>query len=408
MMTEAVGKKRINLVRLVQERELSKKAKEEERQPQNIIEQEQQQDTVVPYLPKDCVSNILIRMPTESLPKSMLVCKPWYNIITGPTFINSHFSRSESVLVFQKTSLDEEHSNPPAPIILFGGPTPNRTKKVCTQFIEFREGTSRIGKYKISCSGKIRAACNGLLLIDNTSKKGGLIVLNPVTRKSTSLPVGTLSLSNAESYGFAYSDVTGDYKVVHLFRDELRHINCEILNVGAKFWKEVNGPAFGLFGSLRCTAPVSSIGALHWIPQINHSDYLVSMELVNEKFHTVPLPKSCGTHDGILEMGGFLSFVTHEQPDIDIWILKGLHDEVWTKHHRISTCSVRSMVPMLSLKIGGDMIFKRKKDGSLHAYDFKLQLMRKVEGKVEEDIPSTSFPHVNSLVWWEKPKDVCD
>ncbi|GKV45614.1 hypothetical protein SLEP1_g52678 [Rubroshorea leprosula] len=362
-MAEAVGNRGVNLVRILQERALSKKGKEEERQLQNILEQKQQEDTVVPYLPKDCVSNILVRLPIESLiPKSMLVCKPWYNIITSPTFINSHFSQSESVLVFQRAVVDEGQPNHPAPILPFGGLTFNRTSKFSIQFIEFKEGNSRLAKYKISCSGKIRASCNGLLLMDSAMKRGGLMVVNPITRKWIFLPVGSLVPPHAESYGFAYSDVTGDYKVVHLFRDELGYMNCEILNVGAKYWKEVNGPAFGLFGWLGYI-PVSAIRALHWIPQIDHSDYLVSLELANEKFHKVPLPKSCRTHDRILEMGRFLSFVAHEELDIDIWILKGLHDEAWTKHHCIRTIGcVLDMVPILSLKIGEDMIFTREED----------------------------------------------
>ncbi|GLT31886.1 hypothetical protein SLA2020_065870 [Shorea laevis] len=104
-------------------------------------------------------------------------------------------------------------------------------------------------------------------------------------------------------------------------------------------------------------------------------------------------------------MGRFLSFVAHEELDIDIWILKGLHDEAWAKHHRIRTIGcVLDMVPILSLKIGEDMIFTREEDGSLHAYDFKQGLMRKVQGQ----IPPTSFPHINSLIWWEKAPDVCD
>ncbi|GLT31881.1 hypothetical protein SLA2020_065830 [Shorea laevis] len=75
-MAKAARNNGVNLVRLLQERALSKKGKEEERQPQNVLEQKQQQDTdtVVPYLPKDCVSNILVRLPIESLiPKSILI-----------------------------------------------------------------------------------------------------------------------------------------------------------------------------------------------------------------------------------------------------------------------------------------------------------------------------------------------
>jgi len=279
-----------------------------------------------------------------------------------------------------------------------------KSRKLCFNFIEFREGKSRQAEYRLRCTGKIRAACNGLLLIDNAMKKRGLVVLNPVTSKGISLPVGTIIPSHdAESYGFAYSDAPGDYKAVHLFRDDLGYINCEILILGAKFWKEVNGPDFGLFSWLGYK-PVSAFGALHWIPNVHVTNYMVSMELTTDKFYSVPLPTSCGKHDRVLEMGRFLAFITHQGPNIDIWILKGLHDEVWTKHHCITVGCKRDMVPILSLKNGGDMIFWRKADGSLYAYDYKLELMRKVEGQV----PPDSYPHVNSLVSWGKAQDACD
>lgn len=410
-MAEAVRKKNKHLLLSVQERMMSKKLKEAKGQSGNHLERGQQQNAFIPYIPKDCILNILARLPTESLPKSMLVCKPWFHIICSPKFIDSHLIRSESVLLFQRSVSDEEQSNPPpgqAPLVLFGRPkqTVKKSTRLSINFIEFTEGESRQAEYRLRCSGKIRAACNGLLLIDNVTKKGGLIVLNPVTSKGTSLPVGTIIPSqNSESYGFAYSDATGEYKAVHLFCDDLGYINCEVLILGEKLWKEVNGPTFGFFnGAWLGYRPVSAIGALHWIPHAHHGDYLVSMELTTDKFYSVPLPTMCGKYDRVLEMGRILAFITHEGQNIDVWILKGLHDEVWTKHHCLSVGCIRDMVPILSLKNKWDVIFWRKVDGSLHVYDLKLELMRKVEGQV----PADSFPHVNSLVSWGKAQDVCD
>ncbi|KAE8056194.1 hypothetical protein FH972_012985 [Carpinus fangiana] len=124
---------------------------------------------------------------------------------------------------------------------------------------------------------------------------------------------------------------------------------------------------------------VSVIGALHWVPHIEHSDYIVSMEVDKEKFHTIPLPKIGRTHDRIVETGGFLSFVAYgEVNQIDIWILKGL-GESWTKQHSIKMGCVLDMVPLLSLRIQGVMIFKRDEDGSFSAHAFQLQVMRKIE-----------------------------
>jgi F-box interacting protein len=229
------------------------------------------------------------------------------------------------------------------------------------------------------------------------------------------LPLGTLYPPYKESHGFALSNVTGEYKVAHLFRDELGFLNCEILILGTRLWREVNGPSFGLFswfGYMR----VSAIGASHWVPHIDHSDYIVSMDVDKEKFHTIPLQKSSRTHtyhkkkkkssrthDRIVETGGFLSFVAHgEANQIDIWILKGL-GESWTKQHSITMGCVLDMVPLLSLRIQGDTIFKRDEDGSFYAYDFQLRVMRKIEmEKGVVPLSSSLLPHVNSLVSWRR------
>ncbi|PRQ20720.1 putative F-box domain-containing protein [Rosa chinensis] len=422
MMAKSIGSKNWGLLRLVEERSLSKKTEEEKKHPQ---------ETQIPYLPKDCISSILVRLPIESLQRSSFVCKPWFSIIKSPKFIDAHLNRSESVLIFlspiteersysfSMASVPEENPNTvsveskllqPNCIPIFSNSSLNSTK-FSVQFLTIKNGKTEIGGYSLNCLGSIRATCNGLILLDNKVKKGGLIVLNPVTRKLIALPLGTLHRPYNESYGFALSDVTGEYKIVHLFRDESGFVSCEILSLRKKAWRAVNGLASGIFGWFGYT-PVSAIGALHWIPQVDRSDYIVSVEVHKEKFHQIPLPKSCRTHDRIIEMGGALGFVIHEEINrIDVWILKGFCGEVWTKNHSITVGSIIDMIPYFSLRIKGDIIFKRDEDGSLYAYDFQQEDLTKVE-MVEECIPTSSatcLPHVNSLVsWMDESSDVHD
>lgn len=403
-----------SLLRSVEERAYVKKIEKEKRKKQEA--------DLVPYLHKDCVSNILVRLPLDALQRSRFVCKPWYNIINNAKFIAAHLRRCESVLIFTsslriQTLYDftmvpilpekpnvvsvEARLNQSNSSFFLEQPLVNAASKLSIKFLEFKEGKCEIGEYNISCLGNIRATCNGLILLDNKMKKGGLIVMNPVTRKMMPLPIGTLSSQHKESYGFAISGVTGDYKVVHLFRDSLGYINCEILNIGKRTWKEVDGPSFGLIGWFGYD-PISAIGALHWIPQIDHSDYIVSLEVDKEEFHKIDLPKSSRTYDRILEVSGFLGFVTHDEINhIDVWILKGLSGDTWIKHHSITSGCILDMVPLFSLRIKGEMVFRRDEDGSFYVYSFQLQEMTKFE-MVKGCVPlSASYlPHVNSLVSW--------
>ncbi|XP_059631972.1 uncharacterized protein LOC132274665 [Cornus florida] len=187
----------------------------------------------------------------------------------------------------------------------------------------------------------------------------------------------------------------------------MRYIGCEIFVLGARSWRMVDGPPFGLFSWLGCN-PVSAIGALHWIPRIDCSDYLVSMSTDDDKFHKTPLPKRSRTHDGIVEMGGLLSFMTHEDTShIDIWILRGLNGQDWIKQHSITVgCSIK-MTPLYCSRVKGEIIFMDK-DGSLYAYDFES--MKEVN--MENGCPvliSYCYPHVDSFASWqieEKDLDV--
>ncbi|KAL5776327.1 hypothetical protein ACOSP7_009253 [Xanthoceras sorbifolium] len=404
-MASLARKRNSKLLTLVEERALSKKVEEEQKKQQ------------IPYLSKDCVCNILVRLPVQSLSSMRFSCKLWYSVITGDNFINAHLRFSETVLIFQR-SVVLRPGNPVPPdqpntFSVEGSLLQGKSLSIFDhrpsfyiKFMEIKEGKSKIEEYNVSCFGRVIASCNGLILLDNKLKEGGLIVMNPVTRKLIALPVGTINPPQNESFGFVLSEVTGEYKVVHLFRDKLGYISCETIDLGTRAWRGVNGPSVGLLQTFK-HKPISAIGALHWLPQIHVNEYIVSMEVDNEKFHTCSLPKTGACYDRIIEKDGFLCFVTHEELNIDIWILKGLSGEVWTKHHSITNGSVLDMVPLVSLKFSGDMVFMRNEDGSYYVYNFKLQLMTKVEMEEGRSQISSFFmlPHVNSLVSWERRRE---
>lgn len=378
-------------------------------------------ESLIPYLPKDCVSDILTRIPVESLQCMRFVCKPWYNIINSSIFIDAHLRRSETLLIFltpvlkplsklfPMVSIPQEKPNTfsveanffqSESVPIFKQPPIRPDKKYYIQFLEIQDGRSRKGDFNASCMGSIIATCNGLILLENKCKRGGAIVMNPVTRKMLIVPVGTLCRHFNESYGLALTSLTREYKLVHLFRDEEGFVGCEILNLRTRSWKEVNGPSVGLFGWFGYK-PVSAIGALHWIPKFDHSDYLVSMGMDDEKFYTIPLPKSCRTHDRVVEVGGYLCFATHEDVQMDIWVLKEVCGGNWIKQCSIMTGYIMDLVPLFGSRMDYEMFFEREEDRSLYSYDFHGQVMRKVEMPDGCFPLSVSYqPHVNSLVSW--------
>lgn len=405
------------LFKLVQERATSMKEAEERKK--------KQEQNLKPYIPKDCVSNILIRLPLQSLQRSRFVCKPWYKLINAPKFIDTHLSLSQNTLIF--VSIVVTHYNPFIPIELHDKPnTFSIEDKICNiecasifrrpmlnprsifkiQYMEIREGKSKIFDYNATCLGQIRASCNGVIILDNKLKKGGLVALNPVTRKIIILPSGTIYPSHEESFALAFCSSKKQFKLVHLFRDELQYIGCEILDFGTRSWREIDGPSFELLTWFGYN-PVHAIGAIHWVPHIDHNEYIVSISIENEIFHKIPLPVSGRTRDRIVEIGGLLGFVAHvEMNRIDVWVLRSLCGEEWTRQHSIvaSPFSFVCLVDMFCVcctAIDGELIFRSEKDGSIYAYA-RDGAMRKVETEKGLNLYGVCFlPHVNSLVSWE-------
>ncbi|KAL2538865.1 uncharacterized protein Fot_20256 [Forsythia ovata] len=419
MNTKSVAVKGAGLLRLVEERIQRELEQERKKQQESLF--------IVPYLPKDCISKILVQLPLESLQKSRFVCKAWYGIVNTPVFIGSHLQRSDTGLIFlapvtkghrHPSSSDVKTVDPPIKPNTFSVESKvlhTQSVPIChwphihpsslfyVMFMEIKNGKSTIKEYNETCIGKIRATCNGLILLENRMKKEGLVVMNPVTRELMTIPMGTQSSPHCESYGLVFCHRSSNYKVVHLFQDESQYIGCEIINIGSGCWRVTDGPSFGLFGWLGYE-PVFAMGALHWLPLINHNDYIVSLLVDDEKFKKIPLPKSGEIHDRIVAMSGFLGFVTHEDMNrIDVWILRDLGCEVWQKLYTIRMDCTKNMVPLYCSRIDGEIIFK-KNDYDLYSYVCSSQIMSKVEVK-KGCFPFNGcyLPHVNSLVSWRIP-----
>ncbi|KAI3887389.1 hypothetical protein MKW92_050775 [Papaver armeniacum] len=349
-------------------------------------------------LPKDCIYKTLMKLPIESLRRSSLVCKPWYKMINNSIFIQDHLRRSEMGLIFLSKSPGRE-SNSDENIFHVGKHyLPSKANwesrieqyevELNLQFMEIKDGKRTVRSLKLSSYGEIRAACNGLVLLEN-SRICGPIVINPVTREYTVLCGGTIALPQDESYGFAFSYRTGEYKVVHLFRDHLRYFGCEVIEVDSHTWRAVDGPSFGLIN-------------FHWIPHIENSEYIVSMGIDDEKFHQIQLPKTNGRYDGLVDMGKCLSFVSHaDYNQLDVWILKDLDGSKWIMKHSFIAGLTLCMVPF-GYTSRNKLVLKRDINSTLFTYDFEQREMKEIEIN-EGCFPylGSYVPHFNSLVSWK-------
>ncbi|KAI3818411.1 hypothetical protein L1987_12217 [Smallanthus sonchifolius] len=412
--------KAMSLLKLAEERASMKKKLDEQKRKQQLDS--------VPYLPKDCVSNILIRLPIESLQQSRFVCKPWYSIIKSPTFIRDNLHRAPKVMIFlslvkgflrgwsdQDSALFHENPNTFSveskifdlkSVHMLHRPLICSSSKYAIKYMVLEDGKGMIRDYNATCMGKIRASCDGLIVVDNMLRKGELVIMNPVTRELNLLPLGTICPPHDESFGLVCC--ARWYKLVHLFRDESQFIGCEVLQIGEKSWRVIDGPAFRLmkwFGY----DPVFAIGALHWVPELDHNEHIVTMTIEDEKFHTIMLPKTSRFNDRIMEAYDRLCFVTHEEiNEISIWALERLSGEAWTKIYTIAVGCIRDLIPLYFSRFKWELYFLDK-DGSVFGFDFENVQMKKFTTMkgcfMLAGAEYTLTLHANSLVSWQIKED---
>ncbi|KAA8542574.1 hypothetical protein F0562_023726 [Nyssa sinensis] len=248
-----------------------------------------QESTEVVDLPLEIISDILARLPIESIMTCRIVCKSWYSLTEDPDFINLQLSRSNyqpaRVILYNYTLnhlllLDtEEHKNKWIPFqnMLFEG------------HLVYRH---------VMCS------CNGLLCIASDFKLDPVFIYNPMTRKHVILPSSDSKLDfQDQKVGLGFDPSTGTYKVVRLYKDESEASRFEILSLGESSWKELSAPH-------------------------NYDKFsILAFDLIEEKFQIIALPKEFPS-DGLpyfdfQDLDGYLTFVEHDSDLMKMWRLTG-------------------------------------------------------------------------------------
>ncbi|KZV57073.1 F-box protein-like [Dorcoceras hygrometricum] len=343
-------------------------------------------------IPDDLLFKVFSLLPAESLVKLQFVCKKWYALVNGLTFIKFHAQQSETVLISQDLIVDRPHTSY---LVL-----PPVEPKPHFHYLDLSRGYDNFVESCVSDLVEIRASCDGLVL-GIRAKKKGLILMNPFTRKHAILPLGTVGFN--DSYGFAFCIQARTYKVAHLFRDAPGYTVCEILNVSTRKWTCMDGPSSELLHDV-AQRPVSVRGSLYWMPREHGSDYFVSMDLEDEKFSSMKLPIFCAVNDRLVDVGGALGFVTHATLNLmQVWVLKGR--ENWVKRFSIyMNFDVTRVVPICSSRNGKEIVFEYP-GNHLYVYDMETGDTKEVYSRDDEEYcegAETLFiPHRNTLASWE-------
>ncbi|KAM0023506.1 putative F-box associated interaction domain, F-box-like domain superfamily [Helianthus debilis subsp. tardiflorus] len=278
-------------------------------------------------LTDDIVVEILKKLPSSVLRyRGKYVCKRWFNLITNQILLD------HSSFIIQRSSGLHRARH----IVV----------REVKQKLEFEETY-----LEIPCRGRIKSWCNEFLLMVDPKRNESLYVYDLLTKKGFNLPQCSLSCGGHYTskccISLCYDGILRLYKVIHVFMGS--RIRCQILvllsdvvSIISNFskWKRIKVPSNMGEGQYYWGDPVSVQGRyLHW--DVHSSDYLVSMDTVQERFYETRLP---GSNDermrnqySFVEMNGFLGLLDKVSGNkANLWILKDFHKMKWEKLHSLN------------------------------------------------------------------------
>ncbi|KAL6134970.1 hypothetical protein ACLB2K_067198 [Fragaria x ananassa] len=257
-------------------------------------------------LPSDVVSEILLRLPVQSLKRIKCVCKPWNDLISDSSFVKEHANRAKNCTNRLKVLVSTEG---PAPLSID-----------YEDLLKHEEGYGHAStQLKIDISSNcsyehasnlylinIVGSCNGLICLHGVGRishhpRAFVVVWNPSTGDTSTLPAPRFLKSRnsilPKLFGFGYDSSTEDYKVmlgnmsssgtecitkIHLFSLKTGSWRCYEES------RRIESNEYVKMGGQGCL----SNGALHWIELVFDSrrrldgsrSRIVAFDLAEEKF----------------------------------------------------------------------------------------------------------------------------
>ncbi|KAA8516860.1 hypothetical protein F0562_017322 [Nyssa sinensis] len=283
-------------------------------------------------LPADVVTDILSRLPVETLLRFRCVSKPWCALIDSSDFIKFHLKRS----IETKNNLS----------IVLGDV--NGLYTINFEWLDEAVKLDSPIEFK-DCEIEVSGSCNGLLCLSNIEQD--IVLWNPSTRKCKKLPVAPIEFPRGFSildtcpfivYGFGHDVVNDEYKVVRMVQyyvqdNDSFDSEVKVYNLKSNSWRRI--PDFPYY---LCHDEVNGIlagGALHWVvrrkPKPATANLIAGFDIGTEEYRLVPQPeyenKKFLMNIGVL--GECLCILcNYYLVGVDIWVMKEYGvKESWTK-----------------------------------------------------------------------------
>ena len=334
---------------------------------------------IISELPPYIVTEILSRLPFNTVLICRCVCKTWLHLLVDPSFAQLYHTRAHPCIILQPTY---RHRNQHLYAVHFDNR--NRVRKSSTR-IKFATKTHLC----MGCNVKLSLldSCNGLILLGDdchyhdSLKLNQLYVCNPITGEFVIIKhkpgINLTSFNACLCLGFCPK--TQVYKVVRLLKQQYgvevsNSMLTHVYTLGEKgngLWKSVN------VGDSLLDQPTDTIflnGIIHWVVRSDSvPQFIYSFDVEDECFRPVPPPPefvsseqttrsrwtiSLGVLEGCLAIGECA-----KDAYFHIWVLKDYGVQAsWTKAYTIGfTMEKKKLLSPISQILGlghnGDILF---------------------------------------------------
>ena len=338
---------------------------------------------IISELPSYIVTEILSRLPFNTVLICRCVCKTWLHLLVDPSFAQLYHTRAHPCIILQPTY---KHRNQHLYAVHFDNR--NHVRKSSTR-IKFPTKTH----LSMGCNVKLSLldSCNGLILLGEMYqyryhdfvKLGQLYVCNPITAEFIIVKPGIKLPSFSVCPCLGFCPKTQVYKVVLLSKQQYgvevsNSMQTLVYTLGVKgngLWKSVN-VGNDVLGHPRNTTFLN--GIIHWVVRSTSApQFIYSFDVEDECFQPVPpppefvslspeqtawsKPRIClGMLEGCLTIGNVAKDASY---CFHIWVMKdhGVQ-ESWTKTYTMDFTIHKEVLllpisQILGLCHNGDILF---------------------------------------------------
>ncbi|KAL4632202.1 hypothetical protein ACB092_04G035100 [Castanea dentata] len=330
---------------------------------------------IISQLHPNIVTDILLRLPFNTLFSCRCVCKTWLHLIADPSFTQLYHTRADPCIILQPTNKNRQQH-------LYAVHFDNRNN-VRNSIVKFATET-HLG---MGCNVKLSLldSCNGLILLGemyrSLVKLDQLYVCNPITGEFVIVRPGINLTSSPMCPCLCFCPKTQVYKVVLLSKKRYvaevsNNMVTLVYTLGEKgngLWKSVN------VGDDVLSQPTDTTflnGIIHWVVRsASVPQFIYSFDVEDECLRPVPPPPefvspeqtmrskwtvSLGVLEGCLAIGECAKDVSW---CFHVWVMKEYGVQAsWTKTYTMDF-SVEKLVALfpisqiLGLCRNGDVLF---------------------------------------------------